>query len=255
MTAELCSPLLGALSDLDRYRLLERAIPRRLERGAVLYLAGEAGGRVHLLADGVVKLSTRDVEGREAILGLALPGELIGEIPAIDGKGHPTDAVAATSCHVLGIDSGLLTEVLTRNGAAALAVARSLSTRLRWVNGTALERTSSEVPARLAGRLLDLAELLGHPPHISEFELPLVQADLASLAGMCRESACKALRALKAHGIVDYEGRRVRILQPDALAEIRAGAPLNLSSAGALRQNPQGAETRTEGTLKHSRYP
>jgi CRP/FNR family transcriptional regulator, cyclic AMP receptor protein len=218
------SSLLSALPPAERGRLLERAVPRRLSPGAVLHLEGDPEPRVHLIASGVVKLTTRDPGGREAILGLALPGELIGEIPAIDGKAQPTDALAATHCEVLGIDAALLREILARHGLAALAVARSLSARLRWVSDTALERTASDVPARLAGRLLDLAELLGAGRGHGEFDLPLVQADLASLAGMSRESACKTLRTFKARGLLDYSGRRVRILRPDLLGLIRSGA-------------------------------
>ena len=86
------------------------------------------------------------------------------------------------------------------------------------MSDTAVERTSSEVPARLAGRLLDLADLLGTVRQGAvEMELPLAQGDLGRLAGMCRESACKTLRRFKSQGLLDYRGRRLRILRPDAL--------------------------------------
>jgi CRP/FNR family transcriptional regulator, cyclic AMP receptor protein len=218
------SPLLSALPAPERELLLGRSVGRRVPPGTVLHLEGDTEPRVHLLQSGVVKLSARDVGGREAILGLALPGDLIGEIPAIDGKRQPSDALAVTPCDVLGFEAELLSTVLARNGLAALAVARTLSARLRWVSETALERTSSDVPARLAGRLLDLAKLLAAGRIGDEFDLPLVQSDLASLAGMSRESACKTLRRFKERGLVDYSGRRVRILRPDWLELIREGS-------------------------------
>lgn len=217
------SPLLAAFSDGERSRLLSRSVPRRVAAGTVLYLAGDGEGRVHLINSGVVKLSTRDLGGRESILGLALRGDLIGEIPAIDEKSQPTDAMAVTNCQLLGFEAALLRELLQLNGRAGLAVARSLSARLRWVSDTALERTSGDVPARLAGRLLHLADLLGDGGGPLEFDLPLVQADLASLAGMSRESACKTLRDFRSRGLLDYCGRRVRIMRPDILELIKMG--------------------------------
>lgn len=216
------SPLLSALPAAERELLLDRSVGRRVAPGTVLHLEGDTEPRVHLLRSGIVKLSTRDIGGREAILGLAVPGDLIGEIPAIDGKRQPSDALAVTPCEVLGFQAELLSSVLARNGLAALVVARTLTARLRWVSETALERTSSDVPARLAGRLLGLAELLAAGRVGDEFDLPLVQSDLASLAGMSRESACKTLRRFKERGLVDYSGRRVRILRPDVLELIRA---------------------------------
>ena len=222
------SSFITALAPDDRSLLLDRALHRRLAPGAVLHLEGDPRPHAHLIAAGVVKLTTRDPGGREAILGLALPGELIGEIPAIDGKCQPTDALAATHCEVLAFEARTLREVLARNGVAALVIARALSARLRWVSETALERTASDVPARLAGRLLDLADLLGDGRRPGEFDLPLVQADLGSLAGMSRESACKTLRRFKARGLLDYSGRRIRLLRPDLLELIRGGTPAHV---------------------------
>lgn len=216
------NPVIEALPERDRRALLERAVPRVLRRGQILYMAGERERRLHLVTKGVVKLAARDGAGNETILGLAVPGDLIGEVAAIDELQQPLDAVAATPGTVLGIDADAFVEMMSRNGRASLELARCLATRTRWMCDTAMERSNSEVPARLAGRLLDLADILGRVNSGAvEMELPLAQADLGRLAGMCRESTCKTLRSFKAKGVVDYRGRRLRILRPDVLEKIR----------------------------------
>jgi CRP-like cAMP-binding protein len=216
------SPLLATLSARDRAAVLDRAVRRHLESGAVLHLAGDAPNRVHVVTSGAIKLMSRDPGGREAILGLVLPGGLVGLTPVLDGLPETNDAVALTDCDVLGFDAGALMEVLARNPQAAIEAARTMSAQVRWLSGTALERTSSHVPARLAGRLLDLAVLAGRQRgDIVEVDLPLDQTDLGRLAGMCRESACKAIRKFRAQGLVDYRGRRLRILRPDLLEQVR----------------------------------
>ena len=216
------SPVLDALDDPDRHLLHDRLVPRRLAAGDALYFAGDRRRRIHLVASGVLKLAARTAEGDETILFLALPGDLLGDIASLDDLPQPLDAVAASATLVLGMDADLLIEILERNPAAALALARQMGRRLRWMYDAALERTSSEVPARLAGRLLDLADLLGRMERGAiEMDLPLAQHDLGSLAGMCRESACKTLRRFKAEGLLDYRGRHLRILRPDALERIR----------------------------------
>ena len=125
---------------------------------------------------------------------------------------------------MIGFDADLFAEILLDNAAAAVQLSVMMAERSRWIYDTALERTSSEVPARLAGRLLDLAVLLGRVRDGAvELELPLGQSDLGRLAGMCRESACKTLRRFRAEGWVEYRGRRLRILRPDALERVRCG--------------------------------
>lgn len=216
------SPLLTALSAGDRAAVLDRAVTRHVENGTVLHLAGDAPNRVHVVMSGAIKLMSRDPGGREAILGLVLPGGLVGLSAVLDGLPETNDAVALTDCDVLGFEAGALMDVLSRNPQAAIEAARTMSAQVRWLSGTALERSSSNVPARLAGRLLDLAVVAGRRRgHIVEVDLPLDQTDLGRLAGMCRESACKAIRKFRAQGLVDYQGRRLQILRPDLLEQVR----------------------------------
>lgn len=220
-----CCPVVDALPERDRNALLDRAVPRRLSRRQVLYIAGDRERRVHIVLDGVMKLAARSGDGTETLLGLATSGDLVGEIAAIDGLQQPLDAVAATPCAVLGLDADVFLEIVSRDSRAALELSRAMAARMRWISDTAIERTASEVPARLAGRLLDLADMLGHVESGAvEVDMPLAQSDLGSLAGMCRESACKTLRSFKAKGVVDYRGRKLRILRPDLLEKIRCGA-------------------------------
>lgn len=217
-------PLVAALPEGDRLELLDRAVPRHLARGDSLHLAGDLPQRVHLIVRGVVKLSARDGEGDETILGLALPGMVVGDIAAVDGGFQPLDSVAATAVDALGMEAERFREIIFRNPRAALELARLTAERTRWMVETAIERTSGEVTTRLAGRLLDLAELLGRQRGAAiELELPVGQRDLGRLAGICRESTCKTMRRLKAAGVVDYEGRRLRILRPDSLRKMKCG--------------------------------
>ena len=149
------SPVLESLVPSDRARLLERAVPRALRRGQSLYLAGESVRRAYVVDTGVLKLSARNLQGRSTILGLALPGDIVGDVGALDGRPQPLDALAATRCDVLGIDADLLLEMVARTPSAALEVARSLARSLRCIYGSAAERTTGTCSARLAGRLLD----------------------------------------------------------------------------------------------------
>jgi CRP/FNR family transcriptional regulator len=221
MDPSLC-PVLAAMSDRDRARIADRLVRRRLAKGDHLHWAGDRASRVHLLLTGVLKLAARSHEGHETILLLATPGEVVDDMALLDEITHPLDAVAASRCEVAGLEAELMRAALLRNSEAALVLALQTARRMKQLCDTTLERTSSEVPARLAGRLLELASSLGRErPDAIEVDLPLAQEDLGRLAGMCRESACKTLRHFKRAGLLDYRGRRLRILRPDALERIR----------------------------------
>ena len=137
------APLLAHLSPDERSFLLDRAVPRRLQPGAFIHLSGESSPRVHLVSAGLVKLTARDADGRETILGLAVAGDILGDAAAIEGIPQVTDAVAVTKCSVVGFDSALLLDVLRRNPSAAL------SWRGGWPagsDGSARPRWSARAP-------------------------------------------------------------------------------------------------------------
>ena len=229
------SAVIDALCPTDRSRLLDRAVPRTLVAGERLYLAGHRLDRVHLVCSGVIKMTAADAEGRETILCLGLAGDVIGDVAALDGQAQPLDAVAVIGTAVLGFDANFFVQLLERNPEAGLELARALARRTRWIIDTALERTGSELAARLAGRLLDLADLVGRVRDGAvELEVPLPQADLGGLAGMCRESANRTLKSFKRQGVVDYRGRRLRILRPDALERIRCDGRGNRREAPSV---------------------
>lgn len=216
------SPFVAALPPRERDRLLDRAVPRALERGDALYLTGGEERRVYVVDSGIFKLACCDTEGRETTLALALPGDLVGETAACDGDLQPLDVIALTPGAVIGFDGDLFVDVVTHNGKAAVELARTMAARTRWIAATASERTTNDVPSRLAARLLDLAEIIGRMRSGTiEVDLPLTRTDVGQLAGMCRESASKTLNSWKRQGVLEHNGKTLRIFRPDALERIR----------------------------------
>jgi CRP/FNR family transcriptional regulator, cyclic AMP receptor protein len=222
-TSQEISPVLEALEPRERKLLLERAVPRVFAVGEHIHLAGDRAPWVNLLTTGVAKLVATSPDGDETILALATPGDFLGDVAVLDGLGQPLDAVAATSCEVLAIDAEVFLMTLHRNAPAAVALAETLALRVRWMCDTAAERTTFPVPARLASRLLDLADTVGRiESGAIRLDVPLDQSDIARLSGMCRETACRTLRRFKNAGVVDYDRKkRLRILRPDVLERVR----------------------------------
>lgn len=248
------SPVLDSLTPAVRRTLSERGVPRQLAAGETLLLAGDTTSRIWILEAGVIKLVARDTEGRETILGLALPGALVGDVAALDGLPQALDAIAAVRSRLMALDKRILMEALSQSPEAAFGLAIDLARRIRWLWEATHERTSGEVPARLAGRLLDLAGTLGRMNgEAIELDLPLPQEDLGRLAGMCRESACKTLRRFKAQGLVEYRGRRLRILSPEGLRRIHC-ARLSLPPHETHKKGGQSCSS-AKGPGRRSRSP
>ncbi|HEU4489025.1 MAG TPA: Crp/Fnr family transcriptional regulator [Actinomycetota bacterium] len=215
------SALIEALSASEP-ELLHRARTVTLRAGERLCLTGDRDLGVYIVRSGVLKLMGNSASGRESIICLAWPGELVGEVAAFDGRPQPLDVVAAGRTELLALSSQSLLRVLLRSPQVAFAVGTLMARRNRWMCEATVERSIRNAPARLAGRLLGLARQFdsedGVPIHIG---LPLAQGDIGKLAGLSRESACRALKSFREAGAVDFRRPQLKILDPEALELIR----------------------------------
>src|ERR1051326_5141684 len=77
--------LFGGLPDTELQLLAENFRDVRFGKGEMLFARSDAGEHLYLIADGRVRLATSTDEGRELSFRHAAPGEVLGEIAALDG--------------------------------------------------------------------------------------------------------------------------------------------------------------------------
>ena len=87
-------PLFERLSPVESQRLEANSRLRAFAPHEAIYLPGEPGETVLLLARGRVKIKTVTPDGRESILAFIHEGELFGELAIIDGAARTEFAEA-----------------------------------------------------------------------------------------------------------------------------------------------------------------
>jgi CRP-like cAMP-binding protein len=198
--------------------LRSSGMERKFSRGQALFTEGDLGERVFMIERGWVTLRTTGPDGEEMILALRGPGEVVGEMSAFDGAPRTATAVAVGAVEVTVAPARTIAQVLEKDIDAANDFARILAARLRESDRQRLEYTVLDTLARVARRLLDLAERFGRPVDDGvKVELPLSQEELASWCGASRESTVKALRTLREIGLITTGRRVVTLHDLDAM--------------------------------------
>ena len=180
---------------------------------------GDDGDRLYIVTDGKVKLSHSSDDGRENLIAVLGPGEIIGELTLFDPGPRSTTATAVSPASLLYLEHEDLMHVLDTNPTLAKHMLRALAQRLRRTNESLSDLVFSDVPGRVAKALLDLADRFGtatdkgvHVPH------DLTQEELAQLVGASRETVNKSLADFVSRGWIRLEGRAVTLLDVDRLA-------------------------------------
>jgi CRP-like cAMP-binding protein len=97
-------------------------------------------------------------------------------------------------------------------------VLAAVAGRLRQADEMASHLAFLDVAGRLANKLLELAQTHGVPsPRGTLLDLPLTQEGLASMVGVTRESVNRHLAAFRRRGLIERQGRRFLLLDPDGL--------------------------------------
>ena len=212
-------PLFEGLDEAQQNSLRSKMGQTTLRRGEVLFEEGEPGNRRYILTEGKVKLGHTSMDGRENLLAVLGPGEIIGELTLFDPGPRSTTATAVSPVTLLHLDHTDLNAILDTNPTMGKHMLRALARRLRRTNESLADLVFSDVPGRVAKALLDLADRFGtpaedgvHVPH------DLTQEELAQLVGASRETVNKSLADFVSRGWIHLEGRAVTLLDLDRLA-------------------------------------
>jgi len=184
---------------------------RELGKGELLYRAGDRADTVYRVVHGLVKLAIDVPSGKERIVGVAGPGDLIGALA-------PGAAALRESAEALS--ASVLVTVVPREEASAFepALFRAAGDQLTRMTD-ALEDSELPVGARLARALLRLGERFGQPSEggIVRITLPLTHENLAAMVGAARETTTATLGEMRRLGLLEgtrgtYRFRRQPLL-------------------------------------------
>ncbi|HWE54291.1 MAG TPA: Crp/Fnr family transcriptional regulator [Acidimicrobiales bacterium] len=209
----------AGLSAAERAALHGRGVARRYRTGAGLFHEGDLSDWVAMVTSGQVKVSSLTPDGKEVVLAICGPGELLGELSAIDSFPRSATATAVGPVEVRVVSGQAFREYLATQPGASLTFLRSLSGRLRDSDRRRVEFVALDSIGRVASQLIDLTERYGVDAGDGgrRIDLPITQDELAGLTGASREAVGKALQLFRRKGWVTTGRRTVTVVDPDGL--------------------------------------
>src|SRR4051794_35928401 len=212
------SPELGGMEIGTVALLRAEGRPRRFRTGATLFHEGDHSDWIGHVIKGRVKISCYGADGRERLVAVIGPGELLGELSAIDGEPRSATATALEPLEVHVLTSDEFVALLEQDPSATLGILRSVIGRLRDSDKRRMEFGALDTVGRVARLLVELAGRYGEETDGAiSIRLPLSQEELAGWAGASREAVVKALRQLRTRGWIETARREIRVLDLRAL--------------------------------------
>ncbi|WP_274518798.1 Crp/Fnr family transcriptional regulator [Streptomonospora alba] len=212
------APLFEALDEEGAAALRASVSEVRLGRGQTLFSEGDEGDRLYVILSGKVKLTRAAVDGRENLLSVLGPSEMFGELSLFDPRPRTASAIAVTDAVLAGLGHDDLRPFIAQQPQVSLQLLKALANRLRRTNDVMSDLVFTDVPGRVAGQLLDLADRFGKEGedglHVHH---DLTQEELAQLVGASRETVNKALAEFALRGWLRIEAKAVVLMDVERM--------------------------------------
>jgi len=227
-------PFLRALPERERERLRPYAEVRRLAPGDKIWTLEDPLDYYVFLVEGHVKMVRPCDSGREVIVDMSGPAELLCS--------GPVSSFSPACCTCVAFDDGVVAvylprrdvlQMIERDATVAMAFIRASAGHDMRLGQRISELASGLVEQRVAALLLRLADQNGSSRENGQVKIPLhlSRQDLADLCGTTLESAIRTMSRLAREGVVTTGARGFVITNRGALEQLARGMPRHQTDA------------------------
>ena len=211
------------LSSEDVVRLQKVIVnARAIKRGETLFRVGDTFDTLYAIRSGSIKtvVSTSNGNGREQVMGLHLSGDALG-LEGFDNGRHACHAIALEDSSVCLIPYVHFERSCRETGAIQRRLLQLMSREMVRKSAQTLMLGTLRADERVAALLLDLSGRLTRRGYAgNEFNLRLTRDDMGSFLGITLETVSRTLSRFQAKGLINTNGKLIRILDFDGLRAI-----------------------------------
>ncbi|SDF41220.1 response regulator [Cellulophaga baltica] len=186
-------------------------------QGDIIYKEGQASNTIFLVLKGVVNCHSMDEDGKQLITSLYRGDDFLGFTSFLKNVPYQESATAMEDVVLAGISKENLKEILEKNHAISLELVELLSGNIKEIKQQLLQMAYSSVRKKTAQTLLQFADIMTTQ---ADEPIKISRSDLASVAGIATESLIRTLSGFKKEGLIEIEGRNIKIKELKALQYI-----------------------------------
>jgi CRP-like cAMP-binding protein len=200
------SDFFSGISERSIRSLATICIPKRVNKRELIFLEGEEGNSIYILAEGGVQLYKTAADGREIVINTIRAGEIFGEVVLFEQNEYPVSAVALENSLVFRlsrqqIDCLLVVDSFRRDFIGMLM------RKQRYLTDRILYLTGHDVEERF---FFFLQQQFGRR---REYRITLSKKDIAAAIGTIPETFSRLLLRLKEEETIRWEGDKLRLVE------------------------------------------
>ncbi|WP_338375071.1 Crp/Fnr family transcriptional regulator [uncultured Flavobacterium sp.] len=210
---------LKALTKNELIKMADCKTSYTIKKGEPIFEEGETVNGVYCVKEGVCKMTKLSDNGKDQIVKLSKPGELLGQRSMISDEAANLSAIALEDMQVCFIPKSEIMGVFNENNQFSLNMMKTICGDLKDSDDHMVDMAQKTVKQRLAETLLYLEENFGVNEDNS-LKLQLSREELAGMIGTATESCIRLLSEYNKSGIIDLKGKKITLLDKNKLKKI-----------------------------------
>jgi CRP/FNR family cyclic AMP-dependent transcriptional regulator len=232
-------PLFTQVREGDLERIAEAAHTRSYAKNSIIAFEDRPGEALYVVLSGQVKIVLTAEDGREVILSTRSKGDFFGEMSLIDDQPLSANVIAMEDSELLILHREDFQRCLEEMPMVAFGLLRAFCKRLRQADSKISSLVLQDVPARVAGLLLEMADQ-NDGINISQ---QLTHHLIAQMVGSSRETVSRAMGDLTTQGLIEVSRQSATIPNRRKVRPGRAGPDTVEVSRRMIRvRNREGLE-------------
>jgi len=207
---------LKALNKEELLKMAECKTSYIIKKGEPIFEEGETTNGIFCIKDGVCKLTKLSANGKDQIVKLVKPGELLGQRSLISEEPTNLSAVALEDMEVCFIPKKEIMEFFNENNQFSMNVMKTICGDLKDADDHMVSLAQKSVKERLAETLLYLDDSFGKNEDGS-LHIQLSREELAGMIGTATESCIRLLSEFNKTGLIELIGKKIAIVDRNKL--------------------------------------
>ncbi|WP_299699625.1 Crp/Fnr family transcriptional regulator [uncultured Pontibacter sp.] len=190
------------------------------KKGQLIFHEGGKPTGLFCINSGKIKIAKLGSDGKEQIVRLAKPGDVIGYRALMADSNYSASAVALEDAVICFIPRSQFLELISQNVDFASGLMKLISNALGEAEERMVQMAYKPVRERLAEALLLLQKTYKQSEGEDQFTISISREDLASIVGTAKETTIRLLSEFKEEGLIITKGSSITILDQEKLYKI-----------------------------------
>ena len=213
--------LFDGISPSDMQEMEKITRMEEVKKRQPLYLTGDPSRNVYLLKRGHVKIANTAPSGKEVTFDILEPGEVFGELDAMEDAPRSTSAEALDDALICVIPRKDFDQYLAMHPNVTIKLTKLIGLRIRKIQSRVEDLVFRDVPARLAHLLSELGKTEGVADKQGiRLKVKLTHQEMANLIGCSRETVSTTMGQFRDDGLIQMDGRTITIVNEKGLSKL-----------------------------------